>query len=709
MGSDDHVIVLGGDDLAPPDPVPPRRPLVVLLLLVVALLVGVIAFVLSPRTGTPTVADPTGLEAPPEPPRAFVESTAVTAPADVPELALGWRPVTMAGPGWSVSDIAHGPAGWLAVSAGSPVIVHTSTNAVLWEAASLVEVAGSDPQVAVGEGVMALAAVGDLDNAVFAAISGDGGETWVETLVDRRPAVVHGVAVVGSVVYAFGEVLEPTDPTWGEGTPVVWRHDHQGWVVMEDLAAGGGAVTGVLQSGDGPVRAFGQIDGLAASWVVGDELEPVPVEVPPGLGWFVEVGPDGGVGYFAVAGTSVTGVGTSVWWSEDLVSWEAPGSGRPLREAIVHAGRVLAIHGDQVGLVSVGLDAQSFISNRYPGAETGWEEFGYVAALATDGETMVLGGIDDAGRPAIAVRGTTVQPTSLPVVADFIWSVVAGTEAAFPDPHNPPVIVTSGDRTFVLASGQVLEVEGLDSASPTIEPAVIGGDPIRAGRLGRVGDVVWAFDGDRRQLFTLDAGGGWAVSAMPLSWVDIVFDDGSGLVALGWLDVDIELARTRPDGSWMIDEVVEGKVWPAAAIDGAVFGVSEDGSGVDTAVVSTDGVEWQPVGIDGSSNWPLGGIGGILFLRDASDPFAVWLLDRWPEVERVVLPTHSPRTIQRFEDQLWVLSPGALWIRCADSSWEELPTGIQHGVTAPPAVIPGDRPTLVASFGDGVQLLRLSE
>ncbi len=42
------------------------------------------------------------------------------------------------------------------------------------------------------------------------------------------------------------------------------------------------------------------------------------------------------------------------------------------------------------------------------------------------------------------------------------------------------------------------------------------------------------------------------------------------------------------------------------------------------------------------------------WLRDASDPFTVWLLDRWPEVERVVLPTHSPQTDQRFEDQLRV-------------------------------------------------------
>lgn len=706
MGSDDQVIVLGGDDVAPSDLSGPRRSPLPILLLVCALFVGLIAFVLAPDDEGPNAVDPAGLEAPPEPPRAFVEATPATAPADVPELAVGWKPVSMVGAGWYVSDVAHGPSGWLAVSAGTPVIVHTSTNAVLWEAASLVEVTGSDPQVAVGDGVMAVAALGLPKDAVYAALSDDGGESWTETLVDTRPGVVHGVSAIGSKVYVFGEALDRTDPSPGEGTPVVWRHDDQGWSVIEDPGASDGAVTGVLEGGDGSVRGFGERDGAAASWMLDDELGPIAVDVPPALGSFVEVGSDGEGRFFAVGGSILTGTGHSVWWSGDLTSWEAPGSGSPLREAIVHDGQLVGVHGDQVGLVSVGLDAQSFISNAYPETDTGWEGFAHVASLATDGETVVVGGVDDAGRPALAVRGTTVHPASLPVVADFIWSVVAGTEAALPDPHNPPVIVTSGDRTFVLASGQVLEVEGVDSASPTIEQALIGGDPIRAGRLGRVGDVVWAFDGDRRQLFTLDADGGWAVSAMPLSWVDIVFDDGSGLVALGWLDVDIELARTRPDGSWMIDEVVEGTVWPAAAVDGAVFGVSEDGSGVATAVVSTDGVEWEPVGIDGSSDWPLGGIGGVPFLRDATDPSTVWLLDRWPEVERVVLPTHSPQTVQRFEDQLWVVGPGALWIRGADKAWTQLPTGVQHGVTGTPAVIPGEVPTLVVSVDGRVELLR---
>jgi hypothetical protein len=709
MGSDDHVIVIGGDDVAPSDRSGLRRSPLPMLLVVGVLFVGLIAFVLAPDDAGPTAVEPAGLEAPPEPPRAFVEATAATVPADVPELAVGWKPVSMAGPGWYVSDVAHGPSGWLAVSAGSPVIVHTSDNAVLWEAASLVDTEGSDPQVAVGDGVMAMTAVG-FNGTVLGAVSLDGGRTWAETLVDPRPAAVHGVAAIGSKVYAFGEVLEPTDPTWGRGTPVMWRHDDQGWAAIED-PAGGGAVTGVLETSDGSVRAFGLRDGSAASWGVGDALEPVPVEVPPALGWFVEVGSDGGGRYFAVGGRSLTGTGNAVWWSEDLLSWEAPGSGSPLREAIVHDGQVVAVHGDQAGLVFVGLDGESFVSNRYPVVETGWEGFAYIAALATEGETVVMAGLDEADRPAIAVRGTTVQPTSLPVVADFVWSVVAGTESALPDPHNPPVIVTSGDRTFVLASrdGQVWEVGDLDSANPTIEPVLIDGDPIRAAGLGRVGDMVWAFGGDFSRLLILGADGRWTASPMPLSLVDLVFDDGSGLVALGYRGGAPALARRGPDGEWVVEDGAGAAVWPVAAVDGAVFGMLEDASGAVSTVVSTNGVEWEAVGIDGASDWPLVVNGGVPFLRDASDLSAVWLLDRWPEIERVVLPTHSPHTIQRHEDQLWVSGPGALWIRGGDLGWTQTPTGVQHGVMATPGVIPGEAPTLVVSSGESIQLLRLPD
>jgi hypothetical protein len=224
-----------------------------------------------------------------------------------------------------------------------------------------------------------------------------------------------------------------------------------------------------------------------------------------------------------------------------------------------------------------------------------------------------------------------------------------------------------------------------------------------------VGDVVWAFDGDRRRLFTLDADGGWVSSAMPLSSVDVVFDDGSGLVAVEYRGSDTALARPGPDGEWVVDDGAGEGVWPAAAVDGAIFGVLEGAGGAVSTVVSTDGVEWEPVGLDGSSDWQLGGIGGVPYLSDITDPSTVWLLDRWPEVERVALPTHSPQTIQRFEDQLWVVGPGAVWIGGADLSWEELPTGVQHGVTASPGVIPGETPTLVVPAGDSIRLLRLSE
>ncbi len=717
MDSDDHVIVLGGDDVAPSDTSGSRRSPLPILLVVGALFVGLIAFVLAPDDEGPTAVEPAGLEAPPEPPRAFVEATPATAPADVPELAVGWKPASMVGAGWYVSDVAHGPSGWLAASAGTPVIVHTSDNAVLWEAASLVDTDGTVPQVAVGDGVMAVTTMGR-NGAVLAAVSLDGGETWAETVVDPRPAVVHGVEAIGSAAYVFGEVLKPTDPTWGEGTPVVWRHDDQGWAAIEDLAAGGGAVTGVLQTSDGSVRAFGQRGEIAASWGVGDALEPVAVEVPPALGWFVEVGADGGDGYFAVAGSSLSGTGNSVWWSEDLLSWETPGSGSPLREAIVVDGQVVGVRDDQVGLVSEGSDGRSFVSNRYQDVATGWEQFVYVAALATDGETVVMGGLDDADRPAIAVRGTTVQPTSLPVVTEAAWSVVAGSAWAVEpgadevslDPFNRPVVVTSGgDRTFVLASGGVWEVAVMDPAGPPIEPVLIDGEPIRAGGLGRVGDVVWAFEGDFSRLLTLGADGTWTASPMPLSWVELVFDDGSGLVAVGRRGGGPALARRGPDGEWVVEDAAGEAVWPAAVVDGGIFGVVEDAGGAVSTVVSTDGVEWEPVDLDGSSDWQVGGIGGVPFLSDATDPSTVWLLDRWPAVERVVLPTHSPRTIQRFEDELWVLSPGALWIRGADASWEELPTGVQHGVMATPGVIPGETPTLVVPFGESVQLVRLSE
>ena len=216
----------------------------------------------------------------------------------------------------------------------------------MWEAASLVDTDGTVPQVAVGDGVMAVTTMGR-NGAVLAAVSLDGGETWAETVVDPRPAVVHGVEAIGSAAYVFGEVLKPTDPTWGEGTPVVWRHDDQGWAAIEDLAAGGGAVTGVLRTSDGSVRAFGQRGEIAASWGVGDALEPVAVGVPPALGWFVAVGADG---RREVLGMDVGDSEDGAFWTAFLRSLKARGlTGVQLVISDAHTGLKAAINAVLIG------------------------------------------------------------------------------------------------------------------------------------------------------------------------------------------------------------------------------------------------------------------------------------------------------------------------------------------------------------------------
>jgi hypothetical protein len=690
---------------------PKWRPPWLALPVVAALMVGMVAFVLTQDNTVAPGASPQDLAAPDEPPQAVAPTPVSAIP--VPDLAVGWRTVDLVGGGWSLSGIDHGPSGWLAVADGVPFVVHTSENASLWEARTLPEMSGSDPQAAVGDGIMAVVASTPAMEWVGArsgAVSRDGGTTWFLAALDDRFTSIVDTTIIGSDVYAFGSAgeMEGTSELMA-GTAVVWRLEGERWVALDAGGTAPSFVTAVVAGPGGDVRAFGSSGRVPTSWVVGETaLERVQLDLPPDSVAisFLDVEVDSSDGFVALANSVFQGFGDTVWRSDDLVSWQVLHDGRQVTDLTV-AGPTTLIGttgtADQFWQLEDG--AEISVQNGYPDVVTGWEAIENVGEIEVGGGLIVMVGWDEMGVARMAVRGVRpFNPVSLPAwtnPAELRWRQVAAVDdAGLGEPFLIPTVV-SQDGSFVAGSNQIWRVDEVEGNEPLLARALPG-----VSNLGLSPTGVWAVtdqSGIGALLRTLSPDGSWDSVPVPMGWIDTVGEVDSVPVALGW-SLDGQPAVARPDaaGVWAMETMTsEPHAVGAVAVPGGFFAWS--GNTPETVVFSTDAVTWEEV--DGRLS---GGWGGTVpFLYDVGSSSIVRLVDRWPDVEEVQLPTDAPLAIQRSGESLWVQSPGTLWVRDGDGSWQSIPTGFEHGVGDGSVMVPGGEPTLAVLDDGQLRLLRL--
>ena len=347
------MIVLGGGDNGSPDlERGPGRPSssMWLLLAVIGLFASLIAFVVVPQEETPTTAQPGGLDAPPEPPSAFVQTT-VSTPSNVPDLALGWREATLFRPGWQVNSVDHGPDGWLAVSGQVPTIAHVSDNAVLWHAHTVRGLSVENAVAAVGDGMMAIFGSNQYEQPVgeraVGAISNDRGLTWSTIGLDGLVSVSDVQIVDGRVLVAGSTGTEPGFQWSNEGRAALWEVIDGRLVDLGLDTTNRSRANAIVAGSDSEVRVFGHTDEGATVWTSANgERTAMPELDPFGSRSFldVEAVDDGFVALVGAPGSTegrwlwtsrerrcVAGGGNDVGWAGELHSCRSTGAVRTSR------------------------------------------------------------------------------------------------------------------------------------------------------------------------------------------------------------------------------------------------------------------------------------------------------------------------------------------------------------------------------------------
>ncbi len=695
MTSDEQVIVLGGDRNNGPtvERRPGRRgsPLW-LLVAVLGLFAALIAFVVIPQEEPPTTAAPGGLNAPSEPPSAFVQSTPTTV-ADAPALALGWREATLVRPGWTVSSVDHGPDGWLAVSGDMPTVAHVSDNAVLWHAHTVHGLVVENAVAAVGEGLMAV--FGSSEYAAPAgaraigAISADRGVTW--TTVDHRGLVsVSDVEIVDGRVLVAGSVGTVPGFGWNnDGRAVLWEVVDGELVDLGIAATDRSAANAIVADPSSQIFVLGHTDAGAAVWTPGGSGPVVVTELDEfGSRSFLDVEyVDSGL--VALVGVPGGTDGRWLWTSGDGVAWEETGTtdGTMVASIAVGPRGLLGLPPAEGRLWS---QVEGQVRSKYPGHETGWERAGLPTDIETDGEVIVMtaSGATDG---QLFVRGTTVPPVEVvgPLQAgESRWRTVATVDLENEElgAYNHPFgVATDGQSTFVVVPGRLYEVaddvEGLE-----LRPSISGVSNIGAGSSG-----IWAaVDGPESQLYLYGSDGVWSTQIVPIQVISSVGVVDGALTVAGWGSRGFVGLRMADEGSWV--ELPTGEdIWWFHITPGGLFGEQEPLLGPEDRaqpVFSTDGRNWEA--LDG---WRPGGagVGASLFLSRIDTPEIVALADTATGLVEIEVPAGSVPivAVERWEDTQIVAGVDSLFVRSAGADWVEYPTDLEHGITGQMAIIPG--------------------
>jgi hypothetical protein len=709
---DDQVIVLGGDvDPSPgetPDR-PARSPLLVLAA-VAAVFVGLIAFVLTPQEEAPTVVDPGDLSAPEEPapsPSPSSAPDAVFESESIPQAAFGWQAVDLVGASRGITDIDHGPDGWLAVAEGANgLVAHTSPDAVSWTGRSLPDVGGYAALAAVGDGLMAVVASGCPadQGAPLATVSTDGGSTWTPT-----PVEVAGVCVVitaledmGGMVYAAGAV---GDNAFGVGStrPGLWRFDGSSWVVVDSDTGSGSQFNDVVVAADGEVWVLGYSVSGPAVWRVDDERAvEVPVTLPEGVEGrvFIDV-VDLGYRYLALMGARGPNTsGRHIVASENLVDWElvldtnsdlvdieAPGDGSLLGRR-AEGGRLWAFAaGGEVVLPGF---YRAPLSERV--------SLPYIGAVAVAKSVVVVGGSAES-TATLLVRGVVGEPASRAAVApEGVWETVAAIDVADARAEGWPFLVLSGgDDTLLVAPGQVLAVEDLGSGNVILKQALP--DPTWAG----VGpDGIWvtsAVPGSTR-LYRYSSDGVWSSEQIPLTSVETIGRVAGRPVAFGWTAASYTALRQEEGGEWVTHSDDLAGLYGVVAVENGFLAWRERGG----VVASADGLLWEPVEGDLQGGW-----GGTVPYLIGDRPGIVTPADRWPVLEDVELPSEYPQWVVRSGEDLWAADRLQMVVGNPSDGWTEIPLGLEHGIRGAVVPIPADVPTLAMMVEGEVSVLRWSD
>lgn len=709
---DDHLIVLGGDG-DPSQGEPPSRPARSSLLVaaaVAALFVGLIAFVLTPQDEAPTVVDPGDLSAPEEPAPSPSSSSApevVGESESIPQAAFGWQAVDLVGATFGITDIDHGPDGWLAVAEGvNGLVVHTSPDAVSWSGRSLPDVGGYAARAAVGDGLMVVAASGcpDFDGAPVAAMSVDGGSAWAPAPIEVAGGCVLITALedVGGMLYAAGAV---GDNVFGEGSTSarLWRLDGSTWVGLDSDTGSASQFNDVVAGANGEAWVLGYNSSGPAVWRVDDgRTVEVPVSLPEEVQGrvFLDV-VDLGSRYLALMGARGPNTsGRHIVSSDDLIEWElvldtnsdlvaieAPGDGSLVGRR-AEGGMLWALSGG----------AEVVLPGFY-GSPVG-ERIGlpYIGALAAGrGVTVVGGGSESTA--TLLVRGVVGMPASrVAVPAGGSWEPVSTLDVAGAIPAGWPFLTLSdGEETFLVVPGQVLAVEDLGSGNVILKQALP--DPTWAG----VGpDGMWvtsATPTTGTRLYRYSSGGVWSSEQIPLVSVETIGQVDGRPIAFGFDAAGYTALRLEEGGEWVTHSDDLPGLHGVVAVENGFLARGQYSG----AIASTDGLLWESVEGD-----LVGGWGGTVPYLTEGRPDVITLADRWPVLEEVELPLAYPLWVVRSGEDLWAADRSRMVVGNPTDGWSEIPLGVEHGIRGAVVPIPADVPTLAMMVEGEVSLLRWS-
>lgn len=618
----------------------------------------------------------------------------------LPEIATGWRRLDLPGEG-TIVGLAHGEAGWMAITDAALSTVTTSEDGRVWVTRTFPgSIHGQVEAMVTADRLVIVDS--DLDRSAGARswISGDGGASWESALFTNGFARVDDLASSGRRILAGGATaVSNTELIEEDGTTsaAVWEYTPGGWAPLGfSRPPGNRSTVAALAAQGDDVMAFGRVDGRAAAWrLVDSSLVPEPVSVPVQAerGTFSSV-------TRAIDGSWVAAFDTisEVVYarSTDLRSWTLLTAGLDEMGATTNAAT-------RLGVVYVGEQDQTYrvadragvqeIRYRYAEAATGFDPDRHTAVVASDGELIVMGG--GTHDPAIWLRGLEggrVGVVAPPVPDTGRWQSRQAFGAGFwgEDPQ-PLQVVALADEYLIVTPQDVWRTPDPAGTRPM-------SDAITADAVFTTERGVFLTDATSR-LFRL-TDGRWIPEEIEISVAGVTGTQTS-LMVFGWDGDGKPVIGRNDDGTWRIDSPGQTTIYPQAAAGGVVFGFEADRSPEDGGMMTRDGVTWSPIDL-GAVRGLDGGIPFLVVARSSSST-AIELLDDGLSIE---VPSIDPVEVVRAGGIVRLRGSDGLWeTRDGGASWTSYPIGIEYRLTGSIRLIPTEEPTLLMAGRDAYRIL----